>query len=68
MPLEHVIRPFQSPDVAPPTPPAPPPSSASTAPVRLEVGKGGGLKQLGGSLSITISFYMDQRVKEKKRE
>jgi hypothetical protein len=67
MPLEHVIRPFQSLDVAPPARPAAPHSGSSPDLVRLEVGKGGGLKQLSGTFSLTISFYMDQRVKEKAR-
>jgi hypothetical protein len=67
VPLERVIRPFQSPDVAPPARPASPPAGSSPELVRLEVGKGGGLKQLGGSFSLTISFYMDQRVKEVTR-
>jgi hypothetical protein len=65
MSIEAIVRPFQTPDVAP----AQPFYSAAKAapqPVRLQFGRGGGGRVLNGSASSSASYYMTQYVNEKE--
>lgn len=64
MSIESIVRPFQTPDVAPSKPFY---NAAKAAPqtVRLQFGRGGGGKTFNGSFSYSASFYMTQYVNEK---
>lgn len=65
MSLESIVRPFQTPDIAPARPffiagRGAPPN------VILQFGRGGGGKVFNGSFSYSASFYMTQYVNEKR--
>lgn len=61
--LEGVVRPFQTPDVAPPQ--NVPQSSAYAAKnVILNVGRAGSVKQMSGSYSLTVTYYMKKTATE----
>ena len=65
MSIESIVRPFQTPDVAPARPfftagKAAPPN------VILQLGRSGGGRTFNGSESYSASFYMTQYVNEKR--
>jgi hypothetical protein len=64
--LEAVVRPFQTPSVAPATPFY---TAGSGAPpnVIMQFGRGGGGRVLNGSSSYSATFYMTQYINEKKQ-
>lgn len=64
MTIESIVRPFQSPDVAPPRPYYVA-GKAGVPNVILQFGRGGGGRILNGSGSFSASFYMTQYVNEK---
>jgi len=64
MSLENIVRPFQTPDVAP-AKPFFTPGKTGAANVILQCGRGGGGKTLNGSTSYSASFYMTQYINEK---
>jgi hypothetical protein len=63
MPIERIVRPFQTQDV---TPARRIPSTFASQPKNtiLTPGKGGSGKSLSGSVSITTTLYMDTKLKE----
>ena len=61
--LESVIRPFQTPDIAPSVSAQPQIVAAKT--VIINPGKGGGVKTFSGAYDLTITFYMIKTPKEK---
>lgn len=65
MPLELIIRPFQTRDI---TPPRLAPSAAPGDvgdPVKLEYGKSGGSRVLNGGANLQITYYSIKRPTEK---
>ncbi len=62
--IESIVRPFQTPDSAPPRPFFIA-GKAGAPNVILQFGRGGGGKVLNGSASSSASFYMTQYNNEK---
>lgn len=62
-PFEDIIRPFQTPDTAPPQRYVTP-GQQSQAPVILTWGRNGQGRTYSGSYSITVNNYMEQQVVE----
>jgi hypothetical protein len=61
--IESVIRPFQTPDIAPSLAAQPQIVAAKT--VIINPGRRGGVKTFSGSYDLTITFYMIKTPKEK---
>ena len=61
--LESVIRPFETPDIAPSVSAQPQIVAAKT--VIINPGHSGGVKTFSGSYDLTITFYMVKQPKEK---
>jgi hypothetical protein len=64
MTIESIVRPFQTPDVAPAKPYY---RAGNAAPpnVILQFGRGGGGRTFNGSATSSASYYMTQYVNEK---
>ena len=67
--LEGVVRPFETGDIQPAKTPSRGETTTADAPnnLVLEPGKGGNVKTLSGSFSVTITFYAVNKPKEKKK-
>jgi hypothetical protein len=64
MTIESIVRPFQTPSVAPARP-FYTAGKATPQPVRLQFGRGGGGRTFNGSEDYSASYYMTQYVNEK---
>lgn len=64
--LEVIVRPFATQEVAFPRRYVLP-NQRPTPPVRLQWGRNGGGKTMGASVSVNVSFYLDQQIVEKNQ-
>jgi len=65
--LEGVVRPFQLPDFAPAVR-APDAMYQPIRPVLISVGNLGSAKTMGGSFSLTVTYYMINKPKEEVKQ
>lgn len=64
MSLERIVRPFQTRDVTPPRRVVDVAQSQDPAGVVLTIGKGGSGNVMHGSISYSMTIYMDTKLKE----
>lgn len=67
MPIESLVRPFQTNEITPPRRVVPSGARARTR-VRLIIGGTGGAKTMNGSYSYTLVKYMDSAIVESTKE
>lgn len=70
MPIELIVRPFQSRKIDPPKPQATSSATAGTSgpvPIKLEWGKNWNLKVMNTSLSICETYYSIKKMRERPK-
>jgi hypothetical protein len=67
MPIERLVRPYQTPELTPPQVEFAPGATESNAPVRLRIGLVGKSKIFQGSNSLTSTVYVIRKPKETQK-